>query len=262
MKHITTIGISLAAGLVSCQQTLPEFKPQPEQPAAKLKQTNKLAQLRNVSDDPDAAFEQQAAEYARAKTRPAAPQPADDVYQPPVMDPTPGAQNTAIPQRAHVNIPEPQPVQAAPSPQPAPEPDVLPAPAPQPVQHLQPSAQVPVSANQPVAGQPIDYTVSISNKTQGQLFVEAQDAAGTIYPCGPMAPNKTWNTPMTKADPIKWPITVVVRDPDQPGAPEIRRYKVNTPVDYANRNLNVSIIPGGQYQVNLDGQPVYVSPVH
>lgn len=262
MKPLMHLGLLAAVALVSCQQSVPDFDPQANA-RARLKETHKLGQylalpgqaVVNTRDmDPDAAFELQAAEYAR--NRQAAAPGGDAGFQPPAIDPTPGASGqTARPQ---VNIPDPA---ADATPQ-APEPvHITPAPA-------APPAQLPPVETKPTVNLPpahptgqLDYTVSISNKTSGQLFVEAQDSAGTIYPCGPMSPNKTWNTPMTKADPIKWPIVVVVRDPDQPGAPEIRRYRVNTPVDYTNRTLNISIVPGGKYEVRLDGQLFYVSPV-
>ena len=264
MKPLMHITLVAAVALVSCQQSVQDFDPQ-AQARARLKETHKLGQYLALPGqaavdtremDPDAAFERQAAEYAR--NRQDAQPNGDAGFQPPAMDPTPGAANNA--QRSQVNIPEPaantQPV--------APEPvHITPAAPVQPAPAQLPPVESKPTVNLPPAhptGQ-LDYTVSISNKTSGQLFIEAQDSAGTIYPCGPMSPNKTWNTPMTKADPIKWPIVVVVRDPDQPGAPEIRRYRVNTPVDYTNRTLNISIVPGGKYEVRLDGQLFYVSPV-
>ena len=266
MKPLTHLGLLAVVALVSCQQSVPDFNPQGDAPS-RLKETHKLGQylalpgqaaVNTKELDPDAAFDRQAAEYAR--NRQAAATPGGDAgFQPPAMDPTPGAVNHN--HREQVNIPEPAAQEQAPA---APEPvHITPAAPPAQPSQLPPPAEPKPTVNLPTAhpsGQ-LDYTVSISNKTSGQLFIEAQDSAGTIYPCGPMSPNKTWNTPMTKADPIKWPIVVVVRDPDQPGAPEIRRYRVNTPVDYTNRTLNISIVPGGKYEVRLDDQLFYVSPV-
>lgn len=268
MTKAPLLGILALAALTACQQTVAPFDPQAEA-RARLKETHKYgrylalpgqAAVAASETDPDAAFERQAAEYARNRQ---APVPGGDAgFQPPSIDPTPGANNRE--QRALVNIPEPAAQPPAPEPK-APEPAYVTPPQPAPAQ---PAQLPPPAPSQPTVSLPpanptgqIDYTVSITNKTAGQLFIEAQDSAGTIYPCGPMTPNKTWNTPFTKADPIKWPIVVVVRDPDQPGAPEIRRYRVNTPVDYTNRTLNISIVPGGKYEVRLDNQLFYVSPV-
>ena len=259
MKPLTHLALLALFALVSCQQSVPEFDSQAAA-RARLKETHKLGQYLALPGqaavatkdlDPDSAFELQAAQYAR--NRQGGVPGGDAGFQPPALDPTPGAGNSTP--RPQVDIPDPD------ESSPGPEPAHITQPAP-PVQ-LPPPAQPTPTVSLPPAhpqGQ-LDYTVSISNKTSGQLFIEAQDSAGTIYPCGPMTPNKTWNTPMTKADPIKWPIVVVVRDPDQPGAPEIRRYRVNTPVDYSNRTLNISIVPGGKYEVRLDGQLFYVSPV-
>lgn len=106
----------------------------------------------------------------------------------------------------------------------------------------------------------INYTVKITNNTPGRLFIEAQDGAGTIYPCGFMNAGQSFSTPMTNADPIHGQITVVVRDPDKPDTPEIRRYKVTPPNGYANKEVGVSVIPGGIYQTSLDGVVTYTSP--
>lgn len=113
------------------------------------------------------------------------------------------------------------------------------------------------------AAQPelMDYTVCITNGTPNRLFIEAQDATGTIYPCGFMHKDRSYSTPMVQAEPIHGPITVVVRDPDQPDAPELRRYKVNPPpFNYAGRTVTIKILPGGYYQAMVDGLVYYISP--
>ena len=110
----------------------------------------------------------------------------------------------------------------------------------------------------PMAGVPMNYSVRITNSTNGKIFVEAQDAAGTIYPCGFMDGGRSATTPMEQADPIVGPITIVVRDPDKEGAPEIRRFKVNPPQSYANQTVGISIIAGGKYHASVDGN-VYAS---
>ena len=65
---------------------------------------------------------------------------------------------------------------------------------------------------------------------------------------------------MTQADPIKGPVTVVVRDPDKPDTPEIRRYKIDPPAQYAGKTFGIAVIPGGIYQTSLDGVVYYTSP--
>ena len=108
-----------------------------------------------------------------------------------------------------------------------------------------------------IAG-PMNYSVRITNSTPGRIFVEAQDASGAIYPCGFMDGGRSSTTPLEQADPIVGPITIVVRDPDKPDAPEIRRFKVNPPAYYAGRTVGISIIPGGKYHASVDGN-VYAS---
>ncbi len=109
-----------------------------------------------------------------------------------------------------------------------------------------------------VPGVPMNYSVRITNCTPGKLFIEAQDAAGNIYPCGFMDGGRSATTPLEQAEPIVGPITIVVRDPDKDGAPEIRRFKVNPPSQYANQTVGISIIPGGKYHASVDGN-VYAS---
>lgn len=110
----------------------------------------------------------------------------------------------------------------------------------------------------PGAAVPMNYSVQITNSTPGKIFVEAQDAAGMIYPCGFMDGGRSCTTPLEQADPIVGPITIVVRDPDKEGAPEIRRFKVNPPAYYAGKTVGISIIAGGKYHASVDGN-VYAS---
>ena len=110
----------------------------------------------------------------------------------------------------------------------------------------------------PGSGVPMNYSVRITNSTPGRIFVEAQDASGTIYPCGFMDGGRSLTTPLENADPIVGPITIVVRDPDKVDAPEIRRFKVNPPTYYAGQTVGISIIPGGKYHASVDGN-VYAS---
>lgn len=178
-----------------------------------------------------------------ATTTPVAPAPAAPTYnvQPTV---TPAAPTVITQPQAGTAI---QPATTAATPQPiAQQPAVQPAP--QPVQSA-------------VPGGPIDYSVKIINTTTGRLFVEAQDAAGEIYPVGFLTSGTSSTINKTQAAPIKGPITVVIRDPDKPDTPEIRRYKVELPTEsYANKTLGISIVPGGIYHASLDGRVYYTSP--
>ncbi len=105
----------------------------------------------------------------------------------------------------------------------------------------------------------MDYTVKIHNNTGSRLFIEAQDAKGMIYPCGFTQPKQAFQKSFRSTRPIASPILVVIRDPDQSGAPELRRYRVAAPnVDYNGRTVKISILSGGRYTADVDGQ-VYVS---
>ncbi len=117
-----------------------------------------------------------------------------------------------------------------------------------------------IPAQNMMPGMLINYSVRITNSTPGKLFIEAQDAEGNIYPCGFMNGGHSATTPFEQAKPIAGPITIVVRDPDKEGAPEIRRFKVDPPAQYANKVVGVSIIPGGKYLASVDGN-VYASGV-
>ncbi len=118
----------------------------------------------------------------------------------------------------------------------------------------------PTPTQQPTPAGLVDYTLRITNATSGRIFVEAQDAAGEIYPCGFMAGSQSVDSEKTQVSPIKGPITVVIRDPDKPDAPELRRYKVDPPTGYAGKTVEITIISGGYYQVSVDGQVRYITP--
>lgn len=190
-----------------------------------------------VQNDTDAAFDQQAAEYAggAAAMVPAAPQPAAMSASPVATPCAPAVGNFASFQNAASSA----------------------------VASVFPGAGAAPAAASAPAAQPqlMDYTVRIINGTPNRLFIEAQDATGTIYPCGFMHKDRSYSTPMVQAEPIHGPITVVVRDPDQPDAPELRRYKVNPPpFNYAGRTVTIKILPGGYYQAMVDGIVYYISP--
>lgn len=241
-----------------------------------------------VSTDVDAAFEQQAAAYAGQPVAPATP--IAPVAPATTVTPTVAAQPAAptaelIPATSPVPatpaaapmVPAAQPAVAIPLPGSTPEAGALPqttdaaqptAPAapvaglPTAPSALTPAAPAPVQEHEnPAATGTMNYKIRITNGTEGRLFVEAQDAGGAIYPCGFMEGGRTFTTPMENSAPIKGPITVVVRDPDQPDAPEIRRYKVDPPAaDYNGKAIGINILSGGRYVASLDGQTYAASP--
>jgi len=192
-----------------------------------------------VQNDTDAAFEQQAAAYAGGQSM------APAVQQPAAMPAAPAAAMPAAPAAPAVgNFSSFQNAAASAVASVFPNAGAAPVPA-------APAAQPEL----------MDYTVCIINGTPNRLFIEAQDATGTIYPCGFMHKDRSYSTPMVQAEPIHGPITVVVRDPDQPDAPELRRYKVNPPpFNYAGRTVTIKILPGGYYQAMVDGIVYYISP--
>lgn len=217
----------------------------------------------------DAAFDQQVAAYANQGA--AAATPAVPATLPATLPaagytdttggtnaaliPNPGINGLTAPQSAMV-----QPVITTPAMQaPVSQQDIS---APAATPSLVPAATDTPAA--PAMGGSINYKMQITNMTPGRVFVEAQDAAGTIYPCGFMdgkdAQTRSYTTPMENAAPIQGPITVVVRDPDKEGSPEIRRYKVNPPTtNYAGKTVSISIMPGGMYLASVDGHIYYQS---
>jgi len=272
MKRPLVLAVGFVAALTSCQQQEPAAPPvspvrttdSAPREAARARQYLALPGegAISVGGDTDAAFEQQAAAYASQthaaqgtdptalpRTSVEAPLAAAGTTSPvDIPDPTPataspatGDETTASTSIASVGSPEDSTSTASASTTAATPP---------------PSA----ADNAPARGGLMDYTVRITNGTPGRLFIEAQDAAGTIYPCGFMHQNRSYSTPMVQSAPIHGPITVVVRDPDQPGAPEIRRYRVDPPTDYAGKTIDITIIPGGMYQASVDGQIYYRTP--
>lgn len=251
MKTRLYISAVVAVLVTSCTSHEPSLRPLPagmgEPAAAPQKRAQYLAlpgqAVVAVGTDSDAAFNQHAANYHHVMT----PQTPQQPLMTPVMN-HPSAAIAAAPTAtanalvSAVNTVSPM-QQAVVQPQMGMNPAAA-------------AAVMPAAVN----NAPISYKVRVTNNTPGRLFVEAQDAAGTIFPCGFMSPAQSITTPMDQAAPIKSPVTIVVRDPDKPDAPEIRRYKVDAPADYANKTFGVSIIPGGIYQTSLDGMVYYTSP--
>ncbi len=255
--------------LVACHHTMaPVATTTPAHanlPAETSRQGQYIALPGQAAVDTDAAFEQHAAAFTNTAAAPLNQTPAmpqQGVGQ--VVTATPTAPNTA---GVIVNPMQTQAVAGYGSPYQAPvtgAPQVYDsmvnavsggaAAVAAPVMGMMPQAD-----NTPVGGL-VDYTLRITNATSGRVFVEAQDAAGEIYPCGFMTGSQSISSEKKQVAPIKGPITVVVRDPDKPDAPELRRYKVTPPAGYAGKTLEITIISGGLYQVSVDGQVRYITP--
>ncbi len=201
--------------------------------------------VQSVTTDTDAAFDQQVAAYTQGTAAPVG---------------VPAAVTPALPQIPAVPAapaPAADSMQTSVSSLP-----VIPAPVAAPAPVTAAVAATPgmsVGTPAPAVGGNVDYTVKFTNNTPGRLFIEAQDAKGEIYPCGFISPMQSIDSPMQNVPPIKGPITVVVRDPDKPDTPEIRRYKVDPPAQYAGRTVGIAIIPGGIYQTSLDGVVCFTS---
>lgn len=253
-SHYVIIGAASLA-VVSCVQPYPVptvgNTPQANVvPAAPARSGQYIAlpgqAVQSVTTDTDAAFEQQVAAYTQGTAAP--------VGVPAVV--SPAVPQTPMVPAAPVTTPAPMqtPVAAVPA-------VVQPGTPLTPV--TTPMVTTPgmsVGTPDPAVGGNISYNVNFVNNTPGRLFIEAQDAKGEIYPCGFISPMQSIKAPMQNVAPIKGPITVVVRDPDKPDTPEIRRYKVEPPAQYAGRTIGIAVIPGGIYQTSLDGVVVYTSP--
>lgn len=116
------------------------------------------------------------------------------------------------------------------------------------------------AAPAPAVGGSANYAVQMINGTSGRLFVEVFDDSDNVFPIGYMFAGANLSTPPSEARPIQGQLTVVVRDPDKPNAPELRRYKVDPPANYGNKTIGITILPGGRYRASLDGQVYYTSP--
>lgn len=253
-SHYVIIGAASLA-VVSCVQPYPVptvgNSPQANVvPAAPARSGQFIAlpgqAVQSVTTDTDAAFEQQVAAYTQGTAAPvgvpAVVTPA--VPQAPMVPTTPVAGSDSLQAPTAAVAPVVVPV-AAPAPAAAP---------------MVTTPGMSVGTPDLAVGGNINYNVNFVNNTPGRLFIEAQDAKGEIYPCGFISPMQSINAPMQNVAPIKGPITVVVRDPDKPDTPEIRRYKVDPPAQYAGRTIGIAVIPGGIYQTSLDGVVVYTSP--
>lgn len=111
----------------------------------------------------------------------------------------------------------------------------------------------------PATNDPSSYAVQVTNGTSGRLFVEMRDESGNIFPFGFMYAGQRMGAQPQDARPIQGHLTVIIRDPDLPGAPEVRRYEVAPPAQYSGKTLGITILPG-RYRASVDGQVYYTSP--
>ncbi len=155
----------------------------------------------------------------------------------------------ALPQQLHI----PNQIPAAP-----------PIPDPRPVDDVSASAagkgSAGISAHTSASHSSTDYALQITNGTSGRLFVEVKDDSGNIFPFGSMYAGQRIASRPQENRPISGQLEITIRDPDQVGAPELRRYRVTPPPSYNGRTVGVTILPGGRYRASLDGSVYYRSP--
>lgn len=129
-----------------------------------------------------------------------------------------------------------------------------PAPIPEP----RPAQQPTTVSNRAAASAP--YAVQVTNGTTGRLYVEAYDEGHNIFPFGFLHPGQRVGTQPQDPQAIQGRITLIIRDPDRAGAPELRRYFVAPPARYEGKTIGITILPGGRYRATLDGVIYYTSP--
>ena len=193
----------------------------------------------------DAAFEEQAAAYTGQTVPTTTAQPIPVVNQPYVQPQIPGYQQPYTEPQVPGYTQPVVPVTGAES--------VYP----------QQSVQSGVNnyyPNQPAADGSAGYAVQVSNATNGRIFIEMHDDSDNIFPVASMYAGQKISTQPQEPRPIRGQLTVVVRDPDQPGAPELRRYKVTPPPAYMGKTIGITILSGGRYRASLDGEVYYATP--
>ncbi len=272
MKQITFAASALTLAILSsCTQTI-VVHPGDTEAAARYGIKPQKSTVSNVNRyNPDAAFDTQVQAYSAEQ--------ANTGYGTAIIPPSQPQYGTSTSINTPVNgvlttsanafdpsVTAPLTTDAAIT-NPAASPTVAPVVSPSVIPTASPAAPSlePVASNitQPTQNQNVgamNYKVKITNGTTNRLFIEAQDANGTIYPCGFMQAGQSFTTPMEQAQAVAGPVLVVVRDPDQPGAPELRRYRISTPTaSYNNKTLHFTVIPKGRYEAAIDDQAYYIS---
>ncbi|MFI3242966.1 MAG: hypothetical protein R3Y56_01790 [Akkermansia sp.] len=262
MKQVFIAATTLSLCLCSCTQTIVVHPSDTETMARYGYVKAKPSPAKVYASNPDAAFDQQVAAYSAEKstsapvappatspsytsnTTSATPLNVADIISPIVTNPVTTAIATSVGGASTAPaIPAPQATASV-----VPSAPVAPVVAP----------AAPIIPAQPAQNENVgvmDYKVKVTNGTTNRLFIEAQDANGTIYPCGFMQPGQSETTKMEQVQAMAGPVLVVVRDPDQPGAPELRRYRIPTPnQSYSGKTVEFTVIPKGSYAGAIDGQ--------
>lgn len=255
MKQIILAASVLTLSLNSCTQTIIVHPPENQASTAYGQTGATPSRARLYSNNPDAAFDQQVEAYAHERNG------GHSTAVTPAVTPVqqlPSVQPPAQPEDSY--IPPPRPVTPQVSSPAVTNPVTAPS---QTTPSVSPTVTAPALATQPAHNQnsgTMDYKIKITNGTTNRLFIEAQDAKGNIYPCGFMLPGQSETTKMDRSPAVAGPVLIVVRDPDQPDAPELRRYRIATPnAAYANKTLHFTIIPKGRYSAAIDDQVYYAS---
>lgn len=199
--------------------------------------------------DTHAAFEEQVAAYT-GQTAPVQPQyntPEVPAYPQAVVEDPLAVPANPVTYPTVPTVTQPQ------------YPAVTPQPYPAVTQPAYPGYTQPV-INQPAADGSAGYAVQVYNATNGRIFVEMHDDSDNIFPVASMYAGQKISTQPAEPRPITGQITVIIRDPDQPGAPELRRYKVTPPPAYMGKTLGITILSGGRYRASVDGEVYYATP--
>lgn len=242
MKKRAFLPLCVCCALVGCQVA-------PETPAAgaitasgdKPQGYEALPGKAATSQTPtetDAAFEAAAAALPAGR----APEPAAPAEMPGPTEPEPVSTAPAAVHQAAAAAEATQPLRQAESPS-MPTAEAL---------ATQPSAQ-------PVEGS-AGYALQITNGTNWRLFIEVEDSSGNIFPFGFMNGNQRLCAQPQEPKPIEGQLAVIIRDPDSPGAPEVKRYMVTPPPHYMGKTIGVTILPG-QFRATVDGEVYYTSPL-
>ena len=250
MRTWVSMGMAMLT-LVSCQQTPPSVDTPVGEDAIAEKPANYQAlpgqaATSTTPSDTTTAFDFAAASYASSPGL----KPDSTDSHPPVPHVAP----PALPQQFQIpdKIPAPPPI---PDPRPVGDIPLSTNPVPSPAATSGSAGISAATASSNSTG----YAVQVTNGTSGRLFVEVQDDSGNIFPFGSMYAGQRIASSPQELRPISGQLQVVIRDPDQAGAPELRRYRVTPPPDYEGHTLGVTILPGGRYRASLDGKVYFRS---
>ena len=276
MKRYSAL-LSVALLLGSCQQAPPVIDTPPHEaatPTAADKPANYQAlpgraATSSTPSETTTAFEFAAASLgvktegspAEASTTADSPaRPTTFIPQQQEMPTPPRPMTPPISANSAPPIPDPRPVDAPSATAPIPEPTAASSSFPTNAGEARKGAAGISATQTKSSAADAGYAVQVINGTNGRLFVEAQDDSGNIFPFGFMYAGQRIASRPQDPRPISGQLTIIVRDPDQPGAPELRRYRVQPAENYMGRTLGVTILPGGRYRAAVDGKVYYSTP--